>query len=165
MNAVPIPAAIDRLKGVLSLAGWLLVAFLPALSGAIAPPGEWYRTLAKPAWNPPGWVFGPAWTFLYASMGVAAWLVWGRGGLRARRRELGWFMVQWLLNAIWSPLFFGLHQPGWAFAEILLLGASIAITGLYFARAHLVAGLLFLPYLAWVTFAALLNFTLWRMNR
>ena len=162
-GSTPLPQAPARRA--LALVAWISIAFVPALSGAIAPPGDWYRTLNKPAWNPPGWLFGPVWTCLYASMGVAAWLVWDRGGFRARRRELGWFMIQWLLNALWSPLFFGLHEPGWAFAEILLLWGAIAVTGHQFHRAHPVAGLLFLPYLAWVSFAAVLNATLWHLNR
>lgn len=169
MSAVPIPASPAPstprpAQSVVGLAVWILVAFLPALSGAIAPPGDWYRTLQKPSWNPPGWLFGPVWTALYASMGVAAWRVWRRGGWRARRGELGWFMAQWVLNGLWSPLFFGWHRPGLALAEILLLWAAIAVTGLRFARVDRAAGLLFLPYLAWVTFAAVLNATLWRLN-
>lgn len=147
-----------------ALAGWVLLAFVPALSGAVAPPGDWYRSLNKPSWNPPGWVFGPVWTCLYASMGVAAWLVWRRGGWTARRRELGWFLVQWVLNGLWTPIFFGLHRPGWALMEMAMLWGAVLMTGLQFRRVHRVAGWLFAPYLAWVSFAAVLNATLWRLN-
>jgi len=151
-------------RALAALAGWVLLAFVPALSGAVAPPGDWYRSLNKPSWNPPGWVFGPVWTCLYASMGVAAWLVWRRGGWAARRRELGWFLVQWVLNGLWTPIFFGLHRPGWALMEMAMLWGAVLMTGLLFWRVHRVAGGLFAPYLAWVSFAAVLNGTLWRLN-
>ena len=91
-------------------------------------PGEWYAALKKPAWNPPGWVFGPVWTALYTMMAVAAWLVWQRGGFATQRRPLVLFLAQLVLNATWTPLFFGLHRPGVAFAEILLLWLAIAWT-------------------------------------
>lgn len=127
-------------------------------------PGEWYAGLNKPAWNPPGWLFGPVWSALYTMMAVAAWLVWRRGGFAAQRRPLGWFLAQLVLNAVWTPLFFGLHRPGVAFAEILLLWLAIAWTIAAFWRVHRTAAWLLAPYLAWVSFAAVLNGTLWRLN-
>jgi len=127
-------------------------------------PGEWYASLEKPSWNPPNWIFGPAWTALYAMMAVAAWLVWRRGGFAAQALPLAAFLVQLLLNALWSWLFFGLKNPGLAFAEIVALWVAIATTLLLFRRPSATAAWLLAPYLAWVTFASLLNFTLWRLN-
>jgi tryptophan-rich sensory protein len=144
-----------------TLAGFVLLTFLAPLLGAWAPPGDWYRSLNKPAWTPPPWLFGPAWTFLYLSMATAAWGVWRRTGWGV---PLRWWLVQLVLNAAWTPLFFGLRQPGWAFAEIALLWLAIAVTTAKFFPVSRWAGALLLPYLAWVTFASALNFALWRMN-
>lgn len=127
-------------------------------------PGEWYASLQKPSWNPPGWVFGPVWTALYTMMAVAAWLVWKRGGFSAQRRARALFCAQLILNAAWTPLFFGLQQPGLAFAEIVVLWLAIAATLVAFHRVSRAAAWLLAPYLAWVSFAAALNFTLWRLN-
>ena len=104
------------------------------------------------------------WSALYTLMGVAAWLVWRRGGFAAQGRPLGAFLAQLALNALWTPLFFGLHQPGVAFAEILLLWLAIAWTIALFWRVQRAAAWLLVPYLAWVGFAAVLNGTLWRLN-
>jgi len=153
-----------RTTTVLGLIGWLLLCFAASAGGAVFMPGEWYAALTKPAWNPPGWLFGPVWSALYTMMAVAAWLVWKRGGFAAQRRPLGWFLVQLALNATWTPLFFGLHRPGVAFAEILLLWLAIAWTIAAFWREHRVSAWLLAPYLAWVSFAAVLNGTLWRLN-
>lgn len=127
-------------------------------------PGEWYAQLKKPLWNPPGWIFGPVWTALYIMMAIAAWLIWRSGGFSARRKALMLFLLQLLLNAAWSPLFFGLHQPALAFVEIVLLWLAILATLLVFWKVQRRAGVLLLPYLAWVSFAAVLNFTLWQLN-
>lgn len=126
----------------------------------------WYATLVKPAFNPPNWVFGPAWTTLYALMGVAAWLVWRRGlSSPGVRTALVLFAIQLALNFAWSWLFFGIQQPGWAFAEIVALWVAIAATIAAFFGVSRAAGWLMTPYLAWVTFAAVLNLALWRLNR
>lgn len=151
-------------KSILGLCGWLLLSFAPAALGAFFMPGEWYAGLNKPAWNPPSWVFGPVWSALYAMMAVAAWLVWRRGGFVAQRRPLALFLTQLVLNAAWTPLFFGLHQPGAAFAEILLLWMAIAATLAAFRPVSYAAAWLLAPYLAWVSFAAVLNGVLWRLN-
>jgi tryptophan-rich sensory protein len=148
----------------LALGGWLLLCFAAAWPGAWFMPGAWYAALNKPAWNPPGWVFGPVWSALYAAIAVAAWLVWKRGGFAAQRRALVPFLVQLALNAAWTPLFFGLQRPGLAFTEILLLLLAIVWTITAFRAVHRAAAVLLLPYLAWVSFAAFLNFTLWRLN-
>ena len=127
-------------------------------------PGEWYATLRKPSWNPPPWIFGPVWTALYLMMATAAWLVWRRGGWAGQRRALTLYLVQLALNAAWTPLFFGLKMPGLAFAEILLLLAAIVATALAFRRVSKGAAALLVPYMAWVSFAAFLNYTLWSLN-
>jgi len=127
-------------------------------------PGEWYGSLKKPSWNPPGWIFGPVWTALYTMMAVAAWLVWRQGGWARQRKPLLMFLGQLVLNALWTPLFFGLHRTGVAFAEIILLWLAIAWTITAFWHVHRAATWLLAPYLVWVSFAAVLNGTLWRLN-
>lgn len=154
----------SRRKTIFGLIGWLLLCFAASAVGALFMPGEWYAALNKPAWNPPGWIFGPVWTALYAMMAVAAWLVWQRGGFAVQRRPLGLFLAQLALNALWTPLFFGLRQPGVAFAEIILLWLAILATLLAFRPVSRAAAWLLVPYLAWVSFAAVLNGTLWRLN-
>jgi tryptophan-rich sensory protein len=124
-------------------------------------PGEWYAGLNKPSWNPPAWLFGPAWTTLYTLMAIAAWLVWKRVGFT---RALGFYFVQLILNAAWTPIFFGAHAMGWALVEISIMWIAILLTLLSFLRVQKTAGLLLVPYLAWVSFATFLNFTLWRLN-
>jgi benzodiazapine receptor len=126
--------------------------------------GDWYQALAKPAWTPPDWLFGPVWTTLFVLMAVAAWLVWQRAGWPASGAALGLFGVQLALNAAWSGLFFTLRNPGAAFAEILLLWCAIAATWWSFGRISRLAAGLLSPYLLWVTYAAALNVAIWRMN-
>lgn len=154
----------SRGKMILGLCGWLLLCFAAASPGAVFMPGEWFAALKKPSWNPPGWVFGPVWTALYAMMAAAAWLVWQRGGWKEQRKPLLIFLAQLALNAVWTPLFFGLHRPGVAFAEIVLLWLAIVATLVAFRPVNRTAVWLLVPYLAWVSFAAVLNGTLWRLN-
>jgi tryptophan-rich sensory protein len=145
----------------LALAGFVIVTFCAPLAGAISPPGGWYAALAKPEWNPPSWIFGPVWTTLYLMMAIAAWLVWKRDGWR---KPLWFYFAQLALNAAWTPIFFGMHEIGWALVEIIALWLAILVTLLAFLRVSKPAACLMMPYLAWVSFAAFLNFTLWRMN-
>ncbi len=147
------------------LVAWLVFSFGAATSGFFGMPGEWYAGISKPSWNPPSWVFGPVWSALYAMMGVAAWGVWREGSWRRQKQALGWFMVQWALNFLWTPLFFGLHRMGWALVEMLLLWGAIVMTIRSFWSVRRWAAGLLLPYLAWVSFAAVLNGTLWWLNR
>ena len=126
---------------------------------------DWYAMLHKPSWTPPAWLFGPAWTLLYISMAVAAWLVWREGGWRPNRVALGLFLLQLLFNGMWSPLFFRLHCPGLALVDSALIWLALAATLLAFWRVSVPAGVLLVPYLAWVTFATALNFAIWRLNR
>jgi tryptophan-rich sensory protein len=152
------------IKPWLALAGWLLLCFSAAAFGAQFMPGAWYASLRKPDWNPPSWVFGPVWTVLYAMMAVAAWRVGRRSGA-GRGPALAWFLGQLLLNALWSWLFFGLRNPGLALAEILALWVAIVGTIAGFRGLDRVAAWLLAPYLAWVSFAAVLNGALWWLNR
>jgi tryptophan-rich sensory protein len=150
-----------KLRRGLALVGFIVITFCAPLLSVGSMPGEWYAALIKPEWNPPAWLFGPAWTLLYTLMAVAAWLVWKRVGFS---RPLAFYFVQLALNAAWTPIFFGAHQLGWALAEIVVLWTAILTTLLSFRRVSPAAGWLFVPYLAWVSFATFLNFTLWRLN-
>ncbi len=163
-TAPPIAFRPSPTRAALALAGWLVVTFAAAAAGGFFLPGEWYAQLQKPAWNPPNWIFGPVWTVLYAIMAVAAWLVWMRGGFAGRRAALALFLAQLLFNALWSPLFFGLHRPGIALADLLLLWLALFATVAVFWKVHRVAGGMLLPYLAWVSFAGALNFAIWKLN-
>ena len=152
---------------------WIGLVVLIALCFAVAGIGglattpnipHWYAGLVMPSWTPPGWIFGPVWSILYLSMAVAAWLVWRKIGLRGAATPMTLFAVQLALNAAWSWLFFGLHNPGAAMIDILLLWVAIAATMVVFWRRSWLAGLLFVPYFAWVSFATVLNFAIWRLN-
>ena len=124
----------------------------------------WYRTLAKPPFNPPDWVFAPVWTLLFFMMAVAAWRVWRRDGLRRARWAMTLFGIQLALNLTWSLLFFGLRSVGAALAEIIVLLFAIVATGALFWRHDRIAGALFIPYAGWVAFATVLNAAIWRLN-
>lgn len=126
---------------------------------------NWYKTLEKPALNPPAWVFGPVWTILFILMGIAAYLVW-REGLKQKRVKiaLGIFLGQLVLNTLWSIFFFGLQDPGAALIEIVVLWLAIALTMVMFYRVTKLAAWLLLPYLLWVSFASYLNFMIWVLN-
>ena len=126
----------------------------------------WYPSLVKPPFNPPAWIFGPVWTVLYIMMGVAAFLVWRRGlGVDGVRIALAVFAIQLILNGLWSILFFGMQAPGWALVEIIMLWIAIGLTTVVFWRVAPSAGALLLPYWAWVSFATVLNASLWWLNR
>jgi translocator protein len=148
----------------LGLAGFLVLCFGAAAIGSQFMPGEWYAQLRKPDWNPPNSVFGPVWTILYAMMAVAGWLVWKERGFDGARAALMLFVGQLALNTAWSWLFFGLERADLAFADIVVLWLAILATIVAFWRINRVAGALLIPYLLWVSFAAALNFTIWRMN-
>ena len=156
---------IPSMKQALGLAGWLLVVFCAAAAGGIATAGAggFYRELVRPDWAPPGWVFAPVWSALYAMMGVSAWLVWRARGLHAGTALL-LFTAQLAANVLWTWLFFAWRQGGAAFAEIVILWALILTTIMVFRRISAIAALLLAPYLAWVTFALALNLSLWRLN-
>jgi tryptophan-rich sensory protein len=149
----------------IALGGFLAFCFLAAQIGSWFTASHvegWYASLRKPNWTPPNWLFGYVWSVLYASMAIAAWLIWRRGG--GWGRELWLFTAQLALNVAWSAIFFGLRSPAAAFVEIVILWAAILITMISFWRIYAVAGQLMVPYLGWVSFAAALNFAIWRMN-
>jgi benzodiazapine receptor len=130
----------------------------PALEG-------WYRNLRKPSWNPPNWAFPVAWSLLFLLMAVAAWLVWRERGHPLAWWGLGLFALQLAGNALWSFLFFGKRSPGAALVEVVpFLGVIVATAFLFHAVTPL-AGWLLAPYIAWVSFATVLNFEIWRLNR
>lgn len=129
----------------------------------------WYPTLVKPSFNPPNWIFAPVWSMLYIMMGIAAGLVWNRlefsNDKELVKKSLLFFAVQLGLNALWSVLFFGLRNPMLALIEIVLLWLMIYETYIKFGKIDKIAGYLFLPYLAWVSFATVLNASIWWLNR
>jgi translocator protein len=125
----------------------------------------WYQTIEKPWFTPPSWVFGPAWTLLYILMGVALFAVWRTDGNReAKKIAFTTFSAQLFLNVLWSYLFFGLRSPQFAFVEIMVLLAAIAVTIVAFSKISKLAAVLMLPYGGWVTFASLLNLQVWLLN-
>jgi len=136
-----------------------------AATGVIFRPGDWYKQLDKPRWRSPDWLFAPVWTVLYASIGLSGWLVWLEAGIADAALPLSVYAVQLLLNAAWPPIFFGLHRPGLAVVEIMVLWAAIVATIIMFHPVTAAAALLLFPYLAWVSFATVLNLSIWRRNR
>jgi tryptophan-rich sensory protein len=127
----------------------------------------WYPTLVKPTFNPPNWIFAPVWSMLYVMMGVAAGLVWSKieSDKEAVKKALVVFAIQLALNALWSYLFFGLHNPLLAGLEIIILWLMIYETYIQFAKINKIAGFLLIPYLLWVSFATVLNGSIWWLNR
>jgi benzodiazapine receptor len=153
-----------NIGSVLVLLGFVGVCGFAASTGAVFPPGEWYAHLVKPVWRPPNWLFAPAWTILYLTIAVSGWLVWWDYGFAAAALPLAVYATQLVLNAAWTPIFFGLHRPDLAFFEIVLLWLSILATMVLFYPLNAGAAGLLVPYLAWVTFAAALNLAIWRLN-
>ena len=148
------------------IAGWVALCAIAGVIGAVASidAKEFYATLDQPSWAPPAGIFGPVWSLLYMCMALAAWLVWRERGFARARGALGLFLAQLALNALWSWLFFGWHRGALAFADILVLLALIVATIVAFARIRQAAAWLLAPYLAWVSFAALLNYSVWQLN-
>ena len=152
-------------KLICSVSVCLLTGFVGSFS-TMDSVNTWYADLSKPSFNPPGWVFGVVWTILYVMMGVAAFLIWKKG-IRSRqiRVALGLFVFQLVLNGLWTPIFFGLHMMGLALAEIILLWVAIAVTMVAFWRISKPATYLLVPYILWVSFAIVLNASLWHLNK
>jgi benzodiazapine receptor len=151
---------------IIGLTGWLIITFIAAAIGtaASAESGLFYQQISRPEWAPPAWLFAPVWTALYILMGVSAWTVWRVDGFRSARIALSLFIIQLVLNAVWTWIFFVWRQGALAFVEILVLWAFILCTTIAFWRVRTIAGILLLPYLAWVSFASVLTFTVWRLN-
>jgi translocator protein len=164
------PATLSLSQQAIGFAGWLALCFAASAVGAFASvnAGGFYASLVRPAWAPPGWLFGPVWSVLFLCMAVAAWLVWRcpRDPLaRPSKAVVLWlFVAQLAANALWSWLFFAWRLGGPAFAEVLLLWLLIACTIGAFWRFSRLASWLLVPYLLWVSFASVLNWTLWRAN-
>jgi len=152
------------IASLVALLGFIAACILAATTGAVFRPGQWYEQLAKPFWRPPNWLFPPAWAVLYLTIAISGWLVWRVASLSGAVLPLTIYFLQLGLNAAWSPIFFGMRRPDLAFLEILALWAAIVATVIAFYPIHAVAAWLLLPYLAWVTFAAALNFSVWRLN-
>ncbi len=147
----------------------ILIAQAAGAIGAVATQSSvatWYKTLEKPAFTPPNWLFGPAWITLYTLMGIAAWLVWRKGGFSdpAVRVALIAYGVQLLINTAWSPVFFGARMPGAGLVVIVALLVAIVVTIYFFAQHSPAAAWLMVPYLLWVCYATALNFEIWRLN-
>lgn len=156
-------AASIRLRAIATAS--LAAIVVMGLGGLMTDPGPWYQSLAKPEWQPPGWLFGPAWTILFALIVVAASLVWAKTPEpRARRQLVVLFTLNGVLNVLWSFLFFQMQRPDWALAEVLVLWGSILLLIAFAVPRSRTAGLLLVPYLLWVSFATLLNFETVRMN-
>ncbi|MCT8468928.1 tryptophan-rich sensory protein [Chromohalobacter salexigens] len=158
--------AISTRHQALGLIGWLVLSFITAGIGAIASVDatQFYAELTQPSWAPPAGAFGPVWTTLFALMGIAAWLVWREGGWKRQQGVLALFIVHLAVNALWSWLFFAWHQGALAFVEVILLWGMILATLIAFWRVRPLAGLLLVPYLAWVSLATALTYTVWQLN-
>lgn len=155
----------DWVKLVISLA-------LPQIAGLVAAyftitgVGSWYQTIQKPDWNPPNWLFAPVWTTLYVMMGIAFYLVWRSNvDTKTKRPALIFWMAQLVLNFFWSIIFFYTHQIGYALVEIIMLWILILVTIFRFALIIKAAAWLMVPYISWVSFAGILNYTIWMLNR
>ncbi|MFH1714318.1 MAG: TspO/MBR family protein [Candidatus Nealsonbacteria bacterium] len=154
-------------KTILTLLISIIIAQLAGAVGSIftaSSIGSWYAFLEKPAFSPSNWLFAPAWITLYALMGIAAFLIWQKRGEAGARSALYFYGGQLILNSLWSVIFFGFQNPFLAFLEIIVLWLLIAFTTVKFYRIEKAAGLLFVPYILWVTFAMVLNFAVWRLN-
>lgn len=147
----------------ITLAGFLAATFAAASTGAVFQPGAWYRTLRKPVWTPPDWLFPIAWTALYIAMAVAAWRVAYTPSPLALPAIALWSW-QIVTNALWSPIFFGLRRLGAALVALTFLWIAVVSTAVAFWFVDPVSGLLLVPYVIWVSYAGALNFALWRMN-
>ena len=155
-----------KIKNIKKLIFSIIICQLAGIVGSIFTASsipDWYIYLNKPSFNPPGYVFGPVWTFLYTLMGIAVYLVWtsdkGRSIL-----PLVIFDIQLILNALWSILFFGFRNPFIAFIDIILLWIFIILTIWQFAKVDKKAAYLLIPYIAWVSFAVFLNYSIWQLN-
>ena len=147
--AIAIPVAVGAASGFFTVTGV----------------GSWYQTINKPSWNPPGWVFGPVWTTLYVLMGIALFLVWKSDIIAGMKKTaITLFAVQLILNFSWSLIFFNQQQIGWALVEIIVMWIFILLTIFAFAPVNKIAAWLLVPYISWVSFATILNYTIWKLN-
>jgi translocator protein len=155
----------NTLKLIISIAIPVLVG---ATAGFFTASGveSWYQNINKPSWNPPSWIFGPVWTTLYVMMGIALFLVWkSEASDVLKKTAIAIFAVQLVLNFFWSFIFFSQHQPGWALVEIMVMWLAILFTIFAFANVSKTAAWLLVPYISWVSFATVLNYTIWQLNK
>lgn len=153
------------MKLVISVAVPVVIGFI---GGQFSKPeiDGWYQSIEKPLWQPPNWVFGPVWTALYILMGISLYLVWKSNTPENRKRTaIALWIVQLVFNFLWSYIFFSLHELGWALAEILVLWVFILLTIFAFARISKLAAWLLVPYISWVSFASILAYTIYQLNR
>lgn len=143
---------------------FILIPLSAGAIGALAPSRVGYGNLIQPFFAPPSWVFGPVWTFLYITIGVAGFLAWEHGSSNIRKKAFTVYIIQLVLNAIWTPLFFGLELRLVAFFEMILLWFFIVINIIYFYKLDKLSGLILIPYLLWVSFASVLAFFVWNLN-
>ena len=159
-----LPPLITIIKFIVAIGVCQLAGFVGSLFTTPSIP-TWYAALRKPSFNPPNWIFGPVWTSLFVLMGIAAFIVWNKGlDKKGVKAALLLFIIQLVLNMLWSYLFFTLHSPLYAFVEIIILWLAILLTMVKFFPISRAAGYLLLPYILWVSFAAVLNFTIFRLN-
>jgi len=151
---------------------FIISILIPQISGGIGSiatslsVGTWYKILEKPWFNPPSFVFAPVWTLLFLCIGVALYLVWSKNNKDEEIYKIGIYIFsgQMILNIIWSYLFFGLRNPGVAFFEMIVLLIFIILNVIFFFKINKLAGYLMIPYILWVCFALVLNFSIWRLN-
>jgi tryptophan-rich sensory protein len=153
-NTQKLVASIVLTVGLGSLGGIFTIAEIPT----------WYAGLNKPSFNPPNWIFGPMWTMLYLLMGISFYLIWKLPVSKLRNQAILVFGLQFILNFFWSIIFFSMHQIGWAFVEIIAMWVFILLTILQFRKLSVSAAVLLIPYLLWVSFASLLNGSIWQLN-
>jgi translocator protein len=155
----------NSVKLIISIAIPLLIGFAGGTFTSAEIP-NWYATLNKPSWQPPNWLFGPVWTTLYILMGIALYLVWkADANASLKQTAILLFAIQLILNFFWSIIFFNQHQIGWALVEIIVLWILILLTIFSFSKINNTAAWLLVPYISWVSFAAILNYTIWQLNK
>ena len=154
----------NTFKLIISIAIPVAVGAISGLFTTAEIPG-WYQTINKPVWNPPSWIFAPVWTTLYVLMGIALFLVWkSDADPIVKKTAITLFAVQLVFNFFWSFIFFNQHQIGWALVEITAMWIFILLTIFAFAPVNKIAAWLLVPYISWVSFATILNYTIWRLN-
>ena len=156
----------SKQKQTLGLIGWIILCFGASAAGAIASiqAKSFYANLVQPNWAPPGWLFGPVWSTLFALMAISAWLIWRDGGFVKNRSALTLFIIQLIPNILWSWLFFAWNKGAYAFADIIVLWLLIVATVISFWRTNKLAGVMLIPYLLWVSFASFLCYSTWQLN-
>ena len=147
----------NRVTSIIGLLFWLSLSALVGWFGSQFSADNWYIELTKPNWTPPGWIFGPVWTILYILMAVSAWLIWKIDSRNFKKLSIRIYLLKMICNGLWSYVFFGLHEIGWAFVNIIVLFILIIWVTILFYKERIIAGILLFPYIIWVGFASILN--------